>query len=182
MCTKFTFTSVVFQLLSPSFDQFGVKVLYMNVNVFVITDLHLVCFSACVYQNFVTKSVCVGENVTLTCSRQKISMYTGRLFWIKLAAGNFPVVLGATYNFDLKTVNKTPRITTKQGPGTFVLHITKTELSDSAFYYCEQVVELQTTFLNKTFLRVKGKWSNIHLVHTQHSISNFSFEQYTVLS
>lgn len=129
-----------------------------------------------------TKTVCVGEDVTLTCSRQKIPLYTGYLFWTKLAAGNFPEVLGATYNYDLDIVNKTPRITTKQEPGTFVLHITKAELNDTAFYYCEQVVELQTTFLNKTFLRVKGKWRNIHLVHTQHSISNFSFEQCSVLS
>uniref|UniRef100_A0A4W6FAI1 Ig-like domain-containing protein n=1 Tax=Lates calcarifer TaxID=8187 RepID=A0A4W6FAI1_LATCA len=34
-------------------------------------------------------------------------------------------------------------------------HITKTELSDTAFYYCEKHVELRTTFLNIIFLRVK---------------------------
>lgn len=38
------FTSVTFQLLSPSFGKFGVKVLYMNVNIFVITGLHLFVF------------------------------------------------------------------------------------------------------------------------------------------
>ncbi|KAA8588680.1 hypothetical protein FQN60_010025, partial [Etheostoma spectabile] len=104
-------------------------------------------------QSFVTKTVCVGEDVTLTCSRP--SGLSGYLFWIRVAAGNFPEMLGATYTFDNAKVNKSPRITVKQEPGTFVLHITKTELIDTAFYYCEQVVELQTTFLNKTSLKVK---------------------------
>ncbi|XP_029297347.1 uncharacterized protein LOC115014539 isoform X2 [Cottoperca gobio] len=90
----------------------------------------------------------------LTCSRQ--AAISGTLFWIRVVAGNFPEVLGASYTFDNARVNMTPRITTKQEPGTFVLRITKTQLSDTAFYCCEQVVELQTIFLNKTFLRVKG--------------------------
>lgn len=100
--------------------------------------------------------------MTLTCSRQ--SSDSGTLFWIKLAAGNLPEVLGATYTFDGGYPNKTPRVTTQQEPGTFVLHITKTELSDTAFYYCDKHVELKRTFLNITFLRVKGKWICIHLV------------------
>uniref|UniRef100_A0A3B4TCU7 Ig-like domain-containing protein n=1 Tax=Seriola dumerili TaxID=41447 RepID=A0A3B4TCU7_SERDU len=114
-------------------------------------------------QNFLTKTVHVGEDVTLTCSRQNIDV--GTLFWIRLVAGNLPEVLGATYTFASAYFNKTPRITAKQEPGTFVLHITKTELSDTAFYYCEKHVELRTTFLNITFLRVKGKWSNIPYIN-----------------
>ncbi|XP_031159119.1 signal-regulatory protein beta-2-like isoform X1 [Sander lucioperca] len=113
-------------------------------------------------QSFVTKTVCVGEDVTLTCSRP--SGLSGYLFWIRVVAGNFPEMLGATYTFDNGNVNKTPRITAKQEPGTFVLHITKTELSDTAFYYCEQVVELQTTFLNKTSLKVKAPEPDITAV------------------
>ncbi|XP_028445748.1 uncharacterized protein LOC114563138 isoform X1 [Perca flavescens] len=113
-------------------------------------------------QSFVTKTVCVGEDVTLICSRQ--SGLSGYLFWIRVVAGNFPEMLGATYTFDNAYVNKTPRITAKQEPGTFVLHITKTELSDTAFYYCEQVVELQTTFLNKTSLKVKAPEPDITAV------------------
>lgn len=146
----------MFLLLSPCYCKF--------VNDFVITGLHLICFSGCIDdQSFVTKTVGVGEDVTLICSRQ--SRLAGILFWIRLAPGSFPEILGATYTFDNAYVNKTPRITAKQEPGTFVLHMTQTELSDTAFYYCEQVVELQTTFLSKTFLRVKGEWS-----HTQLSI------------
>ncbi|XP_044060551.1 signal-regulatory protein beta-2-like isoform X2 [Siniperca chuatsi] len=163
MCTKFSFTSVMFLLLSSSYGKFGVKVFYMNVNLFVITGLYLICFSGCIDdQSFETKTVGVGEDVTLTCSRQ--SKLSGFLFWIKLAAGNFPEVLGATYTFDSANVNKTPHITAKQESGTFILHITKTELSDTAFYYCEQVVELHTTFLNKTFLRVEGPEPDITAV------------------
>lgn len=102
-----------------------------------------------------TKTVEAGKDVTLKCNR--FSSDSGTLFWFKLAAGNLPEVLGATYTFDNGNVNKTPRITTKQEPGTFVLHITETELTDSAFYYCEKHIELQTEYLNITFLRVKGK-------------------------
>ena len=78
-------------------------------------------------------------------------------FWIIIVAGNFPEISASTYTFDNASVFHTHRITAKQGPGTFVLHITKAELSDAAFYCCQQAVELQTLFLNKTFLRVKGK-------------------------
>ncbi|XP_054453727.1 uncharacterized protein LOC129090202 [Anoplopoma fimbria] len=104
----------------------------------------------------------VGEDVTLTCSRQSSS--AGYLFWIRLVAGNFPEPLASTYTFDNANVFKTRRITAKQGFGTFVLHIAKTELSDTALYYCQQVVELQTAFLNKTFLGVKGPEPNITAV------------------
>ncbi|XP_023253908.1 uncharacterized protein LOC111648290 [Seriola lalandi dorsalis] len=78
-------------------------------------------------QNFVTKTVHVGEDVTLTCSRHEYHE-SGTLFWIRLVAGNLPEVLGATYTFASAYFNKTPRITAKQEPGTFVLHITRTEL------------------------------------------------------
>lgn len=109
-----------------------------------------------------TKTVHVEEDVTLTCDRRTSD--SGTLFWIKLAAGNLPKVLGATYTFDGGYVNKTPRTTTRQEPGTFILHITRAELRDTAFYYCEKHVELKTTFLNITFLRVERKWIRIHLV------------------
>lgn len=136
---------------------------FVSINVFVITGLDLICFSGCTHdQHFLTKTIHVGDNVTLTCSRQ--SSDSGTLFWIKLSAGNLPEVLGATYTFNNGNVNKTPRITAQQESGTYVLHITKTALSDTAFYYCERHVELKTTFLNITFLRVKGKWISIHLV------------------
>ncbi|KAK2848683.1 hypothetical protein Q5P01_008517 [Channa striata] len=95
-------------------------------------------------QHILTKSVHVGQDVTLKCSRH--SSDSGTLYWIKLATGNFP---------------ETPRITAKQGPGTFDLHISKIELSDAAFYYCEKYVELKRTFLNVTFLRVEESAFNI---------------------
>uniref|UniRef100_A0A3Q4HMJ8 Ig-like domain-containing protein n=1 Tax=Neolamprologus brichardi TaxID=32507 RepID=A0A3Q4HMJ8_NEOBR len=94
-------------------------------------------------QSFVTKNVHLGEDVTLTCSRR--SNLSGLLFWIRVVAGNLPEVLGATYTFDHGTVNGTPRIPTKQETGTFVLHIIQTQLNDTAFYYCEEVIELKTT-------------------------------------
>ncbi|KAI9518173.1 hypothetical protein NQZ68_039618, partial [Dissostichus eleginoides] len=104
-------------------------------------------------QIFETKTVGVGDDVTLTCSHQK-SLKT-RWFWIRHGPGNFPEVLGGTFSFDYDGVNKTPRITAKQGPGTFLLQISKTEPSDTGVYYCLTVNTFDMTFLNVTFLRVK---------------------------
>jgi len=105
-------------------------------------------------ETFATKTVHVGEDVTLTCSRR--SEASALLFWTKLIAGKLPQILGATYAFDSGIVNNTPGFTAKKEPGTFVLHITQTKLSDTAFYYCEETDELQKRYLNVTFLRVKG--------------------------
>uniref|UniRef100_A0A3Q1ET71 Ig-like domain-containing protein n=1 Tax=Acanthochromis polyacanthus TaxID=80966 RepID=A0A3Q1ET71_9TELE len=95
------------------------------------------CLCACTSyeQNFVTKTVRVGEDVTLTCSRNK-SGKVSYLFWIRLVSGNMPEILGKTYSFDYDDKEVISRIKTKQEPGRFVLHITKTEQSDTAFYYC----------------------------------------------
>ncbi|XP_036932353.1 uncharacterized protein LOC119007091 [Acanthopagrus latus] len=103
-------------------------------------------------RSFVNKTVGVGEDVTLTCRRQ--SSLSGVLFWIRLVVGSFPEVAAATYTFDGSSVHTSSRFKAKQEPGTFVLYITKAELSDAAFYYCQQVIELRATFLNKTFLNI----------------------------
>uniref|UniRef100_A0A3Q1G567 Ig-like domain-containing protein n=1 Tax=Acanthochromis polyacanthus TaxID=80966 RepID=A0A3Q1G567_9TELE len=112
-----------------------------------------ICVAEISAKIFVTKTVGVGQDVTLICSRNSKS--GGLLFWFRVVTGNLPEVLGATYTFDSSTFNETPRITAKQEPGTFILRITQTKLSDTAFYYCEEIVELRTTFLNITFLAVK---------------------------
>ncbi|XP_053179649.1 uncharacterized protein LOC128362824 [Scomber japonicus] len=106
---------------------------------------------------FVTETVGVGDDVTLTCTRSVTPTTT--LFWIRLVAGNLPEFLGGTYSFNNGGVNKTPHtphITTKQEPGTFVLHINKAELSDTGLYYCINVGELNMTLLKGTFLRIEG--------------------------
>uniref|UniRef100_A0A665WDL0 Ig-like domain-containing protein n=1 Tax=Echeneis naucrates TaxID=173247 RepID=A0A665WDL0_ECHNA len=104
---------------------------------------------------FETKTVVVGEDVKLTCPRQT-SDYSATLFWIRLVYGNLPEVLGGTYSFDDYRVNKSPRSTAKQKPGTFLLHFHKTEQSDTGLYYCIKVDDLEMKFLTGTFLRVKG--------------------------
>ncbi|XP_078145361.1 signal-regulatory protein beta-2-like [Centroberyx gerrardi] len=114
-------------------------------------------------QIFVTKTAHVGETVTLTCIRDNF-LHSGTLFWIRLVAGNLPEVLGATFTFDYDAVNETPRITAKQEPGQFVLHITKTKTIDTAFYYCIRVEQRSMRFLNATFLRIKGQEPNITAV------------------
>ncbi|XP_029367878.1 signal-regulatory protein beta-2-like [Echeneis naucrates] len=106
---------------------------------------------------FETKTVVVGEDVKLTCPRQT-SDYTSKIFWIRLVSGNFTELLGGTYSFhDHNRVNKTPRFTTKQEPGTFLLYINETEQSDTGLYYCIDTDKLDLKFLTGTFLRIKGE-------------------------
>ncbi|XP_044219858.1 uncharacterized protein LOC122990550 isoform X2 [Thunnus albacares] len=107
-------------------------------------------------QIFVTKTVGVGDNVNLTCTRQTSEYEATTLFWIRLVAGSLPEFLGGTFNIDYDGVDKTTRITAKQKSGTFVLRINKSELSDAGLYYCIKVDQLKMTFLNGTFLRIKG--------------------------
>lgn len=97
--------------------------------------------------------------MTLNCNRQK-SDYTATLFWIRLVSGNFPEFLAGTLDLDFGfgVVNiKTPHISAKQEPGTFILHINKTKPSDTGVYYCIKVEQTKMTFLKGTLLRIKGK-------------------------
>uniref|UniRef100_A0A3Q2CKV1 Ig-like domain-containing protein n=1 Tax=Cyprinodon variegatus TaxID=28743 RepID=A0A3Q2CKV1_CYPVA len=100
-------------------------------------------------------TVAVGENVTLSCKRNRLEN-EGSLFWIKLVPGNMPEVLGKTFTFDYDPSNINSRISTMQEPGSFVLHIAKAIRSDLAFYFCLKSKRLNATFLNGTFLRIKG--------------------------
>ncbi|XP_029297968.1 signal-regulatory protein beta-2-like isoform X2 [Cottoperca gobio] len=103
---------------------------------------------------FDTKTVGVGDDVTLTCPRQKNSQ-TEYFFWIRLVSGNFPETFKGTHQFEYNVVHMTPRTATKQGPETFLLQINKTEPSDTGVYYCIEVDLLDMTFLKGTFLRIK---------------------------
>uniref|UniRef100_A0A672IQL8 Ig-like domain-containing protein n=1 Tax=Salarias fasciatus TaxID=181472 RepID=A0A672IQL8_SALFA len=75
------------------------------------------------------------ENVTLTCPREK-RLDDEKLYWIRIISGHQPEFLGRTFVFDYEEVNQTPHFTTKQGPGTFILHIHQTQISDTGLYYC----------------------------------------------
>ncbi|XP_068571651.1 uncharacterized protein [Cebidichthys violaceus] len=115
---------------------------------------------------FETKSV--GQNVTLTCPRNT-TQGISTLFWIRLVSGNLPEFFKGTYTFDKDSVNTTPRITTKQGPGTFLLHIHQAKLSDTGVYYCFRVNTLDVILLNGTFLRIGGPEPDITAVIQERS-------------
>uniref|UniRef100_A0A8C2WZW7 Ig-like domain-containing protein n=1 Tax=Cyclopterus lumpus TaxID=8103 RepID=A0A8C2WZW7_CYCLU len=100
-----------------------------------------------------TKTVGVGQNVTLTCARDT-SLIRETWFWIRIVSGNLPEFLGGTYNFIYDDSDKTLRITTKQEPGTFLLHIHEAKLSDVGLYSCMKVNQLNLTFLKGTFLSI----------------------------
>ncbi|XP_076732339.1 uncharacterized protein LOC101478499 [Maylandia zebra] len=107
------------------------------------------------YVFFGTKTTGVGENVTLTCERPT-SEYEATLYWIRIVSGSWPEFMGGTFTFDYDGVNTTPHITAKQEPGTFILEISQTRLSDTGLYYCIKVDQLDMDFLNATFLKIKG--------------------------
>ncbi len=124
-----------------------------------ITVLYFIYFSGCRDDHlFETKTVGVGQNVTLTCTHQT-SGDIEAVFWIKIVAGKLPEVLGRAFSFDYDNVYGISRITSKKEPGKFVLHITKTKLRDTAFYYCLKSQRFNITFLKGTFLRLQGKYS-----------------------
>lgn len=110
-------------------------------------------------ENFVFKTAAVGENVTLSCTRNA-SGRVGFLFWIRLVHGNIPEILGKTYTFNSKDLDTDSCIATKQEPGTFVLNFARTRLDDMAFYFCLSSRNNEINFLNGTFLRIKGKYFN----------------------
>uniref|UniRef100_A0A3P8NGL6 Ig-like domain-containing protein n=1 Tax=Astatotilapia calliptera TaxID=8154 RepID=A0A3P8NGL6_ASTCA len=119
---------------------------------------------------FDTKNVAVEENVTLNCFRDRL-WHSTNLFWIRLVSQSFPEIVGSTMSYDSPIIENIHHITTKQEPGTFVLHINGAQLSDTAVYYCIKVRQRKMTFLKGTFLQVKGPDPGITGV-TQDSLSN----------
>ncbi|XP_068571278.1 signal-regulatory protein beta-2-like [Cebidichthys violaceus] len=112
---------------------------------------------------FETKTVGVGQNVTLTCDRRH-SWRSTYLFWIRLVSETFPEILGGIIANNYDVVKETRHITAKQEPGKFVLYINKTQLSDTAVYYCMKVSFSTMTFSKGIFLRIKGPEPDITAV------------------
>ncbi|XP_030252043.1 uncharacterized protein LOC115568678 [Sparus aurata] len=119
---------------------------------------------------FETKTVGVGQKVTLTCDLQK-SWHQTYLYWIRLVSGTFPEVLAGTLGNNLEDYVETHRITAKLEPGKLVLHILETQLTDAAIYYCIKVSKFKMTFLKGTFLRIKGPEPDVTAI-TQDSLSD----------
>uniref|UniRef100_A0A671XXP5 Ig-like domain-containing protein n=1 Tax=Sparus aurata TaxID=8175 RepID=A0A671XXP5_SPAAU len=117
-----------------------------------------------------TKTVGVGQNVTLTCDRQKSWRQT-YLYWIRLVPGTFPEDLAGTLAYDLEDYVETHHITAKLEPGKLILHILETQLSDTAIYYCITVSKFKMTFLKGTFLRIKGPEPDVTAI-TQDPLSD----------
>ncbi|XP_076595880.1 uncharacterized protein LOC143326217 [Chaetodon auriga] len=114
-------------------------------------------------QNFVTKTVGVGQSVTLSCTHQR-SGDTETLFWIKLVPGKLPEILGRAASFNHDFVNEIPHITFTKEPERFNLSITETKLSDTAVYYCLKSQQYKIMFLKGAFLRVEGAEPDITAV------------------
>ncbi|XP_068571639.1 uncharacterized protein [Cebidichthys violaceus] len=100
----------------------------------------------CTDQIIETRTVGVGTDVNLSCTRES----SGSLFWIRVVSGNFPQFLGKTFS-----LNSDPHITVTAEPGTFVLRIKKAKTSDTAVYYCMKTSQKNLTFLKATDLRVE---------------------------
>ncbi|XP_007550335.2 uncharacterized protein LOC103136839 [Poecilia formosa] len=121
-------------------------------------------------ENFVITTIAVGETATFSCERHS-SGAVGSLFWIKLIPGKMPDILGSTFTFNYPKSNTYSRISTKQEPGSFVLHLARRRLSDTAFYFCLRTQKHNLTFLNGTLLRIKESEPDVTVV-TQDSLSD----------
>ncbi|XP_062249548.1 uncharacterized protein LOC133958659 [Platichthys flesus] len=111
-----------------------------------------------------TKTADVGDEVNLTCRRERSDFTAQKLFWIRLVSGNLPEFLGGTHSFDYDGVNETPHFTVKQEPGSFVLYINKAKPSDAGGYYCMEQLQLDMKLLIGTFLKIKGPEPDITAV------------------
>uniref|UniRef100_A0A3Q4AM55 Ig-like domain-containing protein n=1 Tax=Mola mola TaxID=94237 RepID=A0A3Q4AM55_MOLML len=120
----------------------------VHVNLMFLLILSLGCVDGL---RFETKTIGVGDALTLTCPRQKSDGNT-YLFWTRFISGSLPEVLGGTFSFDYDSVNSNRHFTTKQEPESFVLQIHQTQLSDTGFYYCMKVNIRKMTFIEGIFL------------------------------
>ncbi|XP_060903523.1 uncharacterized protein LOC132981597 [Labrus mixtus] len=116
-----------------------------------------------IYENFETKTVGVGDNVTLTCPRDA-SWYSTQLFWFRLISGDLPEVLVGTNAIDSDLVEETPGFTAKKEPGTFVVIINGVKLGDTGLYFCVKRESIKMTVLKGTFLQIKGPEPSITTV------------------
>nr|XP_040028576.1 signal-regulatory protein beta-2-like [Gasterosteus aculeatus aculeatus] len=55
-------------------------------------------------------------------------------------------------------------ITTKQGPGTFLLHIHQAKRSDTGVYYCLEIKRFTVTLKKSTFLIIKGPEADVPVI------------------
>lgn len=103
-----------------------------------------------------TKTINLGQNVTLTCPRPPTSD-SQTLFWVKFSSGILPEYLGQTITFDYEGVTKTRHFTSKQEKGTFILHIKEAQRDDTGLYYCIRVEKIKLVFVSGTLLKFKGR-------------------------
>uniref|UniRef100_A0A3B4B5T6 Ig-like domain-containing protein n=1 Tax=Periophthalmus magnuspinnatus TaxID=409849 RepID=A0A3B4B5T6_9GOBI len=106
-----------------------------------------------------------GETLTLTCPRsvKTIDITPPTFHWIRIVSGSYPEFLGGTFSFEYEGVNKTPRTTTKQGDGTFDLIIHQLSLTDTGFYYCVKVEDLEMELVFGIFLIIKDPASAVRV-------------------
>ncbi|KAM4555806.1 uncharacterized protein PAE49_014755 [Odontesthes bonariensis] len=113
---------------------------------------------------FITTTVPVGQNVTLTCPYQTASSARGTFHWIRLVSGNWPEFLGGTFHFKFDEVDVTDNIIVKHKPGNFILQFNGAKLSDTGLYYCIRINLVDVAFLYGTFLEIKGPEPDITAV------------------
>ena len=123
-----------------------------------LSVLCLILFLGCTHNlTLEMKTVAVGDDVILTCSRLKSETWA-TLHWVRVVSGNWPEFLGGTFAFEYDGFTETPHFTAKQESGNFTLHISKSNLNDSGLYYCIEIDNVDLKILRGTFLRIKGKF------------------------
>ncbi|XP_077433813.1 uncharacterized protein LOC144058968 [Vanacampus margaritifer] len=116
--------------------------------------------------NFTTKTIAVGQSVSLECPFEQKLLGQESLQWIRLVSATFPEYLfgmpifeGSTF-IQNGTFDSRHRMTVKKEREMFILQISQVQKSDMAVYYCFEVIRYEVTFLSGTFLQVKDNDTN----------------------
>lgn len=137
------------------------------------------CVSVCLFSSDLVRTaevpqqisltvVHVGGNVTLKCSDSKENKF---FYWYKLPLGYTVQTIAVRTHTQLTLSEqfKNPRFSVKEGEGSHFLSIRNVSKDDEATYFCQTGSVYSVSFVNDTFLVVKGKY-----LYTFHVFSCYS--------
>lgn len=105
----------------------------------------------------------VGGNVTLKCRDSKENKF---FYWYKLPVGYTVQTIAVRTHTELTLSEqfKNPRFSVTEGEGSYFLNIRNVSKDDEATYFCQTGSVYSVSFVNDTYLVVKGKCSYTFLV------------------
>uniref|UniRef100_A0A3Q3G2X4 Ig-like domain-containing protein n=1 Tax=Labrus bergylta TaxID=56723 RepID=A0A3Q3G2X4_9LABR len=133
------------------------------------TDIYLFSSGCTIYENFETKTVGVGDNVTLTCPRDE-SLSSTQLFWLRLVSGDFVIYTHGNRSGGCEESPET------HSPQKCVYSFSKTvKSSDASTYFCAVAACGEILFGNGTKIDIKVESTWKILVKHLNTISFYMF-------